>query len=254
MEKINRRSFCKNGISAACALSMPGLLYACSRGDPEIPPGQGINARVAAVKGQNLDPMTRDAIEAIGGMKSVVNSGETVFIKPNFVSFPWAEFNNCFHAGECTKPEVIIAVAEECLKAGATRVIIGDGSHLPSFDWQYAVTLDGSTDLVSESNRLNSKYDGTITLACLENDTPEWIDVPSDSAYHKISISGLVTNADKVISVPVAKTHSWAQLTLAAKNFVGITPLSKYAQLIDNTWFNRGSVPNSVFNPFLPFP
>jgi uncharacterized protein (DUF362 family) len=43
----------------------------------------------------------------------------------------------------------------------------------------------------------------------------------------------------------VAKTHSWAQLTLAAKNFVGVAPLSRYAQLIDNTWWNRGTFDHS---------
>lgn len=246
MKKINRRNFCKKSIGTACALSIPGFLGACSsRSEPEIPRGNGINASVSAVTGDDLDAMTRDAIEAIGGMKSVVNSGETVFIKPNFVSFPWAQYDNCFQAGECTKPEVIIAVAEECLKAGAEKVIIGDGSHLPSFDWQYAVTLDGSTNLVKESQRLNSKYKGTISMACLEVDSPGWTDVPSETPHEKIAISSLVANADRVISVPVAKTHSWAQLTLATKNFIGITPLSKYAQLIDNTWYNRGSFDHS---------
>ena len=43
----------------------------------------------------------------------------------------------------------------------------------------------------------------------------------------------------------MAKTHSWAQLTLASKNFIGITPLSRYAQLIDNTWWNRGTFDHS---------
>ena len=43
----------------------------------------------------------------------------------------------------------------------------------------------------------------------------------------------------------MAKTHSWAQLTLASKNFLGITPLSRYAQLIDNTWWNRGTFDHS---------
>ena len=79
----------------------------------------------------------------MGGMRTVVNKGETVFVKPNFMSFPWAKYNKCFHVGECTKPEIIIAVAEECLKAGAAEVIIGEGSHLPKFEWQHAVTLDG---------------------------------------------------------------------------------------------------------------
>jgi len=64
-----------------------------------------------------------------------------------------------------------------------------------------------------------------------------------------------VGKADKVISLPVAKTHSWAQLTLAVKNFIGVTPLSRYAQLIDNTWWNRGtfdhSSPQAIAQPCL---
>ncbi|MHC4507700.1 MAG: DUF362 domain-containing protein [Planctomycetota bacterium] len=189
--------------------------------------------------------MTRDAIDALGGIQTIVNKGETVFIKPNFVSIPWAKDNKCFHAGECTKPEIIIAVMEECLKAGAAEVIVGEGSHLPKFDWQYAVTLDGNTNLVKEAKRLSSKYDGKATLACLETDSPGWVEVPSTTSLNKIAISSLVANADKVISIPVAKTHSWAQLTLAAKNFIGITPISRYAQLIANTWWNRGTFDHS---------
>jgi hypothetical protein len=45
-----------------------------------------------------------------GGIHTVVHEGETVFVKPNFVTIPWAQYNKCFHAGECTKPEIIIAV------------------------------------------------------------------------------------------------------------------------------------------------
>ena len=174
-----------------------------------------------------------------------MNKGETVFIKPNFVNFPWAQYNNCFHSGECTKPEIIIAVTEECLKAGAKEVIIGEGSHLPKFEWKYAITLDGSTNLVKEAERLSSLYDGKVTLACLETDSPGWVEVPSSTSLNKIAVSSLAVNADKVISIPVAKTHSWAQLTLAAKNFIGITPLSRYAQLIGGTWWNRGTFDHS---------
>jgi uncharacterized protein (DUF362 family) len=118
---------------------------------------------------------------------------------------------------------------------------VGEGSHLPIFDWQYAITLDGKTDLVKEANRLSSKYHGKVTLACLETNSPGWVEVPSKTPLNKIAISSLMAKADKVISIPVAKTHSWAQLTLAAKNFIGVAPLSRYAQLIDNTWWNRGT-------------
>ncbi|MCA9743501.1 DUF362 domain-containing protein [candidate division KSB1 bacterium] len=75
-------------------------------------------------------------------MNSVINEGETVFIKPNFVNFPGARTNNCFATDEYTKPEILIAVAEECLKAGASEFITGEGSHLPTFDWHIAITFD----------------------------------------------------------------------------------------------------------------
>lgn len=241
--RLKRRDFLKAGVGTAVAMGSPWPLTACGGGAQE--PSSKTGAKVAAIRGDKLDSMTRDAIDALGGIRTVVDKGETVFLKPNFVSFPWAKHNRCFHVGECTKPEIIIAVAEECLKAGAAEVVIGEGSHVPRFDWQYATTLDGGTNLVKEAKRLSSKYAGKATLACLETDSPSWVEVPSKTSLGKIAVSGLVANADKVISLPVAKTHSWAQLTLAAKNFIGITPLSRYAQLIANTWWNRGTFDHS---------
>jgi len=242
-QTLGRRDFLKTTVGTAVALASPWPFTACRGSARE--PSPKINAKVAAIRGDNLDSMTRDALDALGGIRTVVNKGETVFIKPNFVSFPWAKHNKCFHVGECTKPEIVIAVTEECLKAGAAEVIIGEGSQLPKFDWQYAVTLDGKTNLVKEAARLSSRYKGKVTLACLETDSPGWVEVPSRTRLNTVAVSSLVTKADKVISIPVAKTHSWAQLTLALKNFIGVTPLSRYAQLIDNTWWNRGTFDHS---------
>ena len=241
MRNIRRREFLKASVSTAVALGTTCFSTSCKGSESS----EQKKSQVAAIRGDNLDSMTRDAIDALGGIKTIVNKGETVFIKPNFVSFPWAQYNKCFQIGECTKPEIVIAVTEECLKAGAREVIIGDGSHLPKFEWKYAITLDGGTNLVKEAERLSSLYKGKVTLACLETDSPGWVEVPSKTRLNKIAISSLVAKADKVISIPVAKTHSWAQVTLASKNFIGITPLSRYAQLIDNAWWNRGTFDHS---------
>lgn len=240
MHKITRREFLKVSAGTAISLGTPGLFTNCERTKTSslapLP-----RSSVAAIRGENLDAMTRDALDALGGMSAIVHEGETVFIKPNFVSFPWARTDDCFRSGECTKPEIIIAVMEECLKCGAREVIIGDGSQMPTFDWQYAITLDGKTSLVQEAERFSTKYGGKVKLACLEADSPDWVEVPSRSHLSKIAISGLVAKADRVISIPVAKTHSWAQLTLALKNFVGITSLARYAQWVNNSYWNRGT-------------
>jgi len=245
MKKTNRRKFIKVGVYSSLAFATP-VLTSCFLNEKSASESSIIKtSKVAAIKGDDLSSMTHDAIDALGGIQTIISRGDKVFIKPNFVSFPWAQYDNCFLNGECTKPEIIIATTEECLKAGASEVIIGEGSHLPSFDWKYAVTFDNKTNLVDETKKLSSKYNARVSLACLETDSPGWVEVPSVTPHGKIAIPSLVTTADKVISLPVAKTHSWAQLSLATKNFIGITPLSLYAQLVDNTWWNRGSFDHS---------
>jgi len=236
MHRITRRELLRLGAGAAVALGAPQILTGC-RGEEAAPKP---SARVAAVRGEDLYAMTRDAMDALGGIQKIVNSGETVFIKPNMVTLPMVPYiGNRFAAGECTKPEIVIAVAEECLRAGAAEVIVGDGSQMPTFDWKLATTLDGSTNLAAEAERLSSKYGGKVTLACLDTDSPEWVEVPTSTYIGKVAISSLVAQADRVISIPVMKTHQWAQLTLSLKNFVGVTPLERYGWNGADTLWSR---------------
>ena len=225
MHRITRRELLKLGAGAAIALGAPQILTGC-RGEEA---AQKPTARVAAIRGEDLYAMTREALEAVGGAQKIVNEGETVFIKPNMSTLPFVpNIGNRFVAGDCTKPEIVIAVAEECLRAGAAEVIVGDGSQMPTFDWKLATTLDGSTNLAAEAERLSSKYGGKVTLACLDTDSPDWVEVPTSTYIEKVAISSLVARADRVISIPVMKTHQWAQLSLSLKNFVGVTPLERY--------------------------
>jgi uncharacterized protein (DUF362 family) len=181
--------------------------------------------------------MTRDVLNLLGGLQTVVGEGESVFIKPNMVSLPWAgDASNPFSGGECTKAEILLAVAEECLRVGASEVVIGDGSQTPRFDWSRATTLDGSTHLAREVERLSAQYQRDVRLACLDVDTPRWVDVPTGISLGSVAVSSLVLDADRVISVPVAKTHSWAYLTLSLKNFIGITPLERYGWMSQNNY------------------
>jgi uncharacterized protein (DUF362 family) len=234
MRRITRRELLRLGAGAAIALGAPQILTGC-RGEEAAPKP---SARVAAVRGEDLYAMTRDAMDALGGIQKIVNSGETIFIKPNMSLLPFVPYiGNRFVTGECTKPEIVIAVAEECLRAGAAEVIVGDGAQMPTFDWKLATTLDGSTNLAVEAERLSSKYARKVTLACLDVDSPDWVEVPTSTYIEKVAISSLVARADRVISIPVMKTHQWAQLTLSLKNFMGVTPLERYGwKGADSMW------------------
>ncbi len=43
--------------------------------------------KVSAIMGHDLDKITRQAIDTIGGIKSIINPGDKVFIKPNAVGW-----------------------------------------------------------------------------------------------------------------------------------------------------------------------
>jgi uncharacterized protein (DUF362 family) len=227
-----RRELLKLGATAALGAGAAHLVGACATGGggqrhPDLcaAPAAGAAARVYAARGQDLVATTRDAIDALGGMRTVVLPGDRVFLKPNMVTLPWAHLGDVFHGGECTKAEVLVATIDACLAAGAAEVIVGDGSQQPTFDWSRARYLDGSTDLVTEGARLAGRYGKPVTFACLHADSPEFIEVPTALSYGHVAVSSLVMTADKVISIPVAKTHKWGFVTLAVKNFIGTIPL-----------------------------
>jgi uncharacterized protein (DUF362 family) len=237
---ISRRTFVKLGAGGAAALSTGSVLGGCGESGNSLGPDPEINATVAAVRGTDLDSMTRSAIAAVGGMGSVVHPGDTVFIKPNFVSFNLAENRECFWSGECTKPDILVTAAEECLKAGAAEVIIGDGSQKITYDWQYSYLLDGFTNLVEEAARLSTEYPGDVSLSCLEADYPGVFPIPSQTPHGQLLVSSIYEIADRVISIPVAKTHTSGQLTLALKNFMGVLSIPEYGVLINNSYWDRG--------------
>jgi uncharacterized protein (DUF362 family) len=255
MSTLSRREVLRLGGRAAAGLGATHLLGACGGENPVAHPPtapsssedaglticQGTvvepSARVAAARGFDLYAMTREVLDLLGGLQTVVGEGESVFIKPNMVTLPWAhDTQDPFGGGECTKAEILIAVAEECLRVGASEVVIGDGSQMPRFDWSRATTLDRSTHLAREAERLSAQYQRDVRLACLEVDTPRWVDVPTGISLGSVAVSSLVLDADRVISVPVAKTHASAHLTLSLKNFIGITPLQRYGWMSQNNY------------------
>ena len=77
MQKLERRKFIGAALGSVAALNTP-LLFAASK-------KAAGKSKVSAVRGDDLARMTLDSLEALGGMKTVVKEGETVFLKPNFV-------------------------------------------------------------------------------------------------------------------------------------------------------------------------
>jgi uncharacterized protein (DUF362 family) len=232
MNRVTRRHFLKQGMSIGCAFGGGHLLAGCGATRPAAPlvPETPYSepAKVAVTRGRDLVTMVHSALDAIGGIDSIVHEGETVFIKPNFGGVGMVS-HDTVRAGDSTKPDVVIAVAEECLRVGAGEVIIGEGAQVPKFSWDDLTTLGSSATMTAEAARLNASYSGKVTLSCLSGESPSWVAVPSPyTGLGTIKVSGHVTRADRVISIPVIKTHRWTQVTASMKNFVGVTSVDQY--------------------------
>jgi uncharacterized protein (DUF362 family) len=211
------------------------LLTGCTAALPTIPESPTADgARVAVVRGSSLANMAREALDAFGGAGAFVKPGESVFIKPNFGAVGMVKYNP-INKGDSVKPEIVIAVAEECLKAGASMVTIGEAGQVRSWDWAKVPTLDGTTTVAAEAERLRQAYGDRIRLACLNTETPEWDRVPSQTSLGEIEVSSLATRADRVISLPVIKTHRWTGMTGSMKNLFGLTSVNRYSSpLVSN--------------------
>lgn len=237
-KSTTRRELLRLGAGAALAAGASHVLGGCAGAQTRTPPELGPPvcpaapphpARVHVSRGMELVRITREVLDSLGGVASVVKPGDRVFVKPNMVTLPWAGPDaDPLRGGECTKAEVLVAVAEACLEAGAAEVVIGDASQQPRFEWRWARYLDHSTDLVQEAERLSRRHGRPVRLCCLDVETPEWIEVPTRLSFGKVAVSSRVLHADKVISVPVAKTHRYGYFTLSIKNFIGVTPLKRY--------------------------
>ena len=233
MRTLSRRGFLRRTAAVGLTAGTAKCLTGCGANPlPFIPqptdaPVDDVS-RVVAVRGMDLTRMTRETLEGVGGMASIVNPDETVFIKANYGGLGFVG-GDPVALGESVKPEIVAVVAEECLKAGASRVTVGEAGQVRVIPWERARTLDGSTNLVAEVQRLNATYAGQVDLVSLMVDSPGWEAVPSPrTSLGDIEVTSLMTQADRVISVAVIKSHRWAHMTGSLKNFVGTTSFDPY--------------------------
>lgn len=172
---------------------------------PAPPPGP---ADLGVATGQDAGVLARKAVDAIGGMGRFVKAGNVVVVKPN------ASFFGGVEAATSTHPDVVSAVVAMCREAGAKRVIMMDH------------TLRGAADACLSSNGIGSAVEraGGEVLAYGAGDRGHGVDadIPRGVAMKSASVYPEVLSADLVITVPKAKHHAGAGLTLGMKNFIGV--------------------------------
>ncbi|MFH1093727.1 MAG: DUF362 domain-containing protein [Candidatus Omnitrophota bacterium] len=227
MNKITRREFLKKGISITSALTCSGLWpFSAGAHDGILKP----QSEVAIVKGNNITQITEEAIDLLGGIQRIVRPGTKVFIKPNYIAGGFMG-HDPVTSGEIPHPEVVAAVARQCVKSGAKQVVIGEW-----FERPLKIEFGGEKNKYGAQikklvDTINKKFGEKVSLVDLRKYTKSFIYVPSSTSIKWLAIPDLVAEADAVISVAVLKTHHRPiSVTFGMKNFVGIMPSILYGE------------------------
>lgn len=183
----------------------------------EAPSPAADQAYLAVARGEEPRAITRAALAALGGIERFVRSGHDVIIKPNIcVDYRSYEY------GATTNPEVVAALVELSLGAGAKRVRVMDLPFGGSPESAYATS--GIAEAVKAAGGQMEVMNGAKFR---QTEIPEGRDIRNWQVYQEILL------ADVVINVPVAKHHSLARLSLGGKNLLGVvsTPSLIHANL-----------------------
>jgi len=183
-----------------------------------IPPPVKKDPRVAIAK---IDGGIKEALEktleGIGGLGKFIQEGEEVFVKPNLTG------EREPYTGALTNPEVLKALIELVLEKRPKKVYLGDS---PSwgFNAEKVYEVSGARKVAEETG---------CTLVNLDKDEEVECAIPNAWRLEKIPIARTVLKCDKLINVPVMKTHMQCIVSLGIKNMNGVLPLKSKTLLHD---------------------
>jgi len=164
-----------------------------------------MKAVVSIVKGKDVEAMVDEALELIGGIESVVKTGNVVLIKPNVHGAHPLEDHIT------TDPRLVAAVVKKCKKAGAKEVLVGEAPSLGA-DTMFCFEIAGMKDAVEAAG---------ARLVDLETDEFAPMEIPQGKILKSIDRPKTFINCDVLISMPVMKTHHGTKVTGSLKNMMG---------------------------------
>jgi uncharacterized protein (DUF362 family) len=146
--------------------------------------------------------LTRQAVEALGGMNRFVSKGNVVWIKPDI------GWDRRPEQAATTNPDVVATLVEMSYQAGAKKVLVSDNPCNPA--------------------RLSFPRSGIQSAAEKAGAEVIFLD---ERKFKMMSINGKVlkewqvyqdiVEADRLINVPIAKNHNLCLATLGIKNLMG---------------------------------
>lgn len=203
---LERRQFLRFLASSALGLSLgqgcgPGGKPSFSAKKPK---ASSLERGLSIVQGEDPKVITKACLESLGGMKALVSKGDVVVVKPNI------GFDRHPEQAATTNPEVVAAVVEMCLDAGAKRVKVFDRScNDPRICYDRSGIAKAARNAGAEVSYVNDN--AFVSIA-----------IPQGKSMDSWTLYKDAIECDVLINIPVAKHHSSATLTMGMKNLMGI--------------------------------
>jgi len=190
---------------------------------------------------EQVDSITRLAIQRAGGLADIIQPGDWVVIKPNIVTFyGWGDWRK----GQDTDLRVVKSIIQQLVEEGdASHITVAEGGVWRKIDdplHPSSQTTDGwkvhwphygnlsYEDMIAEFDSLYPDIVFDIVDLNYYDYTPN-VPVPGGGlAMNTYAIPNTILNCDRLISIATMKTHHRTGVTLTHKNYVGISPASVY--------------------------
>jgi len=177
---------------------------------------------------EDVPKMVRRSVELLGGLEKIDVRNRSVLVKPNMNS------NNAHPAS--TNPLVVGTIVEMLLDEGAAKVTVGDSSNLNN----------KTSDVMRDQGIMKSVEDAGGEVMFLEDEEFTTVQIPRGKWLTETRISKPVIEAEKLINLPVIKSHNTTNYTMSMKNFVGIIHVESR---FDPNWNPSTKVFHACGNP-----
>jgi len=203
--RFSRREFLKiAGAAAGSAAASGGASILHAAAVPSVP--------VAVASGGSPGENAKKAVAALGGMGAFVARGDVVVVKPNI------GWDRTPEQAANTDPEVVVAVAEMCLAAGAKSVRVFDRT---CNEPRRCYSSSGIQEAVERFAKRNHA-EGALRVYHVEDRKFVRTAIPGALALKEWDLYRDALEADRIVNVPIAKHHTLAGITLGLKNMMGV--------------------------------
>jgi len=158
---------------------------------------------VSKVSGEgDLKKVIQRAVSMIGGMEKLVEKGDTILVKPNY--------NTAHPYPGSSDPKFVKAVTELIYEAGAERVVLGERS-----------SLLNTRKVLETTGILKVAEEAGAQVMIFGRKSWRRVRVPGGQYLKTVSIAREALEIEKIVYVPLMKTHHAADFTGSIKLAMG---------------------------------